>query len=79
MLQALVLNWRLNGRVGRGARRHVLVDGGSFVIPADTHASMSSHDNTVMHSQDAAGAGLGSQLRLTLGSVFSRNNKLNEE
>ncbi|KAI6750046.1 hypothetical protein HG531_007311 [Fusarium graminearum] len=40
---------------------------------------MSSHDNTVVHTQDAAGAGLGSQLRLTLGGVLPGDNKLNEK
>ena len=79
MLEAVVLDGRLDSRVGGRARRHILVDGGSLVVPADTHTGVSSHDNTVVHTEDAASAGLCSQLRLAFRSIFSRDNKLNEK
>jgi len=79
VLEAVVLDGRLDSRVGRRARRHVLVDRRSLVVPADTHTSVSGHDNTVVHTENAASASLGSQLRLALRSIFSRDNKLNEK
>lgn len=78
-LEVLILDWGLHGWVSWGARRNVLVDGRCLVVPADAHPCVVGHDNAVMHSQDATGAGLSGHVRLALGGVLSGHDELNEE